>query len=182
MKRTYRCELSCLSVPFSSLFLLLLANVEVQAEEKRKIIPDFNEINNQLADDIFPISAIANKAAIEPNILVAQIDLGSEILARPRQFLQAGFLRQRTISQNTITPVTGVKLKQTNKGLEVILTTAAGSQKLVPLILPEGNKLVIDILDATLALPTENEFTQVNPASGIRSVALTKIDSSSIRW
>jgi hypothetical protein len=43
----------------------------------------------------------------------------------------------------------GLELNQTNQGLEAILKTAAGGQKLVPLILPEGNNLVIDILDAT---------------------------------
>ena len=50
--------------------------------------------------------------------------------------------------QNGITEVTGVQLNQTDRGLEVILETAAGEQ-LVPLIFPEGNNLVIDILDAT---------------------------------
>jgi hypothetical protein len=44
------------------------------------------------------------------------------------------------LAQSNLTPVTG---------LEAILKTAAGGQKLVPLILPEGNHLVIDILDAT---------------------------------
>jgi hypothetical protein len=44
------------------------------------------------------------------------------------------------LAQSNLTPVTG---------LEAILKTAAGRQKLVPLILPEGNNLVIDLLDAT---------------------------------
>jgi iron complex outermembrane recepter protein len=85
------------------------------------------------------------------------------------------------IAQAPITRVTGVEVKRTGKGLEVILKTAAGGQRLVPLILPEGNNLVIDILDATLALPTGKDFTQANPASGIKLVALTKVDDSSIR-
>jgi iron complex outermembrane recepter protein len=165
MKRTYRCKLSWLSIPLWSFFLILFTNLEAQAEEKRKITLKFNEINNQLLDSIILNLAIANKAASKPNALVTQIDRGSEIL----------------VQQNTITPVTGVKLKQTNKGLEVILATTVGGQRLVPLILPKGNKLVIDLLDATLALPTGNEFTQVNPAPGIREVNLTKIDDSSIR-
>jgi iron complex outermembrane recepter protein len=67
-------------------------------------------------------------------------------------------------SQQALTRVTGVELKQTDSGLEVILTTAAGSQKLVPLILPEGNKVVIDILDATLAFSLRNGTTKTNPA------------------
>jgi iron complex outermembrane receptor protein len=79
-----------------------------------------------------------------------------------------------------ITKVTGVTVNQTAEGLEVILKTAGGEQ-LVPLILPEGNNLVIDILDATLALPTGNEFRQANPTEGITEVTVTQIDKISIR-
>jgi len=85
------------------------------------------------------------------------------------------------MAQNNLTRVTGVEVNQTNKGLEVVLKTAAGSQRLVPLILPEGNKLVIDILDANLGFSIRNGVTKTNPAPGIRSVALNKVDESSIR-
>ena len=50
-----------------------------------------------------------------------------------------------------ITQVTGVTGQQTESGFELVLKTATGSKRLVPLILPQGNDLVIDILDATLA-------------------------------
>lgn len=80
-----------------------------------------------------------------------------------------------------ITRVTGIELNQTDSGLEIILKTAAGEERLVPLILPEGNDLVIDILDATLAFSIRNGVTKTNPAKGIREVKLTKIDDSSIR-
>ncbi|NJL53651.1 MAG: AMIN domain-containing protein [Hydrococcus sp. SU_1_0] len=53
-------------------------------------------------------------------------------------------------------------LKQTAQGLEVIFKTVAGSERLVPLILPEGNNLVIDILDATLGFSIRNGVTQTN--------------------
>ncbi len=53
------------------------------------------------------------------------------------------------------------------------------SERLVPLILPEGNDLVIDILDATLAFSIRNGVEELNPTPGIRSVALTKVDDSS---
>ncbi|MEN9568482.1 MAG: hypothetical protein RLZZ69_3678, partial [Cyanobacteriota bacterium] len=89
--------------------------------------------------------------------------------------------RDLLAQQNNITRVTGVEVKQTDQGLEVILKTAAGNQKLVPLILPERNNLVVDILDATLALPTGNEFRKINPTPGIKSINLVKIDESSIR-
>jgi iron complex outermembrane receptor protein len=83
--------------------------------------------------------------------------------------------------QIPVTRVTGVKVKQTNKGLEVILTTAAGGQRLVPLILPEGKNLVIDILDATLGFSIRNGLTKTNPAPGIKEVRVSEIDESSIR-
>ncbi|MGL6339093.1 MAG: TonB-dependent siderophore receptor [Waterburya sp.] len=83
--------------------------------------------------------------------------------------------------QNSLTRVTGIEVNQNNKGLEIILKTSAGGQKLVPLILPEGNKLAIDILNATLASSIRNGVTKSNPAPGINQVRLTKIDENSIR-
>ena len=80
-----------------------------------------------------------------------------------------------------ITRVEGVQVNQTEEGLELILETSVGEQKLVPLILPEGNNLVIDLLDATLALSAGNEFRESNPAPGIKLVTLTLIDDSSLR-
>ena len=83
-------------------------------------------------------------------------NLATDLIARPRQFLQAGEPRQRThmrtspLSQG-VTRVIGVTVNQTESGLELILETATRSERLVPLILPQGNNLIIDILDATLA-------------------------------
>ena len=63
--------------------------------------------------------------------------------------------------------------------MQVILKTEG--KQLVPLILPEGNSLAIDILDATLALPTGDRYRETNPAPGIESIALTPVDATSIR-
>ena len=84
------------------------------------------------------------------------------------------------IAQNNLTRVTGIELKPTDKGLKIILETSTEEQ-LVPLILPEGNNLAIDILDATLALPTGDEFRETDPVEGITEVTLTQIDETSIR-
>ena len=86
---------------------------------------------------------------------------------------------QTPIAQSNLTSVTGVKIDRSGKGLEVILTTTGG--KLVPLIFPEGNNLVIDLLDATLALPNRNEFKETNPIEGIAEVTITQIEETSIR-
>ena len=80
-----------------------------------------------------------------------------------------------------ITRVTGVEVIQTESGLELVLETVAGSERLVPLILPEGNDLVIDILDATLAFSIRNGVTELNPAPGIRRVAVNRGDDNSIQ-
>jgi iron complex outermembrane receptor protein len=155
--------------------LILLANLEVKAEEK---VLKFNEINNQLASD--NASNTAN-IAIAPTlknqftsaVVVNQIQKTRQTVSTSAKDLLA--------QQNPVTRVTGVEVKQTDRGLEVILKTAAGGERLVPLILPEGNKLAIDILDATLALSTGNKFRETNPTPGIQEVRLTKIDESSIR-
>jgi iron complex outermembrane receptor protein len=84
------------------------------------------------------------------------------------------------IAQAATVTVTRVRLNQTDDGLEVILETLTGEQ-LVPLILPKGNNLVIEILDATLALPTGDEFRETNPVEGIREITVTQVDDTSIR-
>ena len=80
-----------------------------------------------------------------------------------------------------VTQVTGVTVNQTAEGLELILETVAGSERLVPLILPQGNDLVIDILDATLAFSIRNGVTQTNPVPGISQVTVNQVDESSIQ-
>ena len=85
------------------------------------------------------------------------------------------------IAQNNPTRVTGVEVNQTTEGLELILKTVAGNERLVPLILPEGNDLVIDILDATLGFSIRNGVTELNPAPGINKITVNKGDENSIR-
>ena len=85
------------------------------------------------------------------------------------------------VAQSDITRVTGVEVNQTPDGLDLILKTVAGSERLVPLILPEGNDLVIDLLDATLAFSIRNGVTETNPAPGIDKITVNKVDDSSIR-
>mgnify|MGYP003546441029 FL=1 len=175
LKRIYRSKLLCLNLPLWSLCLILLANLEVKAEEK---VLKFNEINKQLASDN---ASNTTNIAIAPTlknqltsaVVVNQIQKTHQTVSTSAKDLFA--------QQNPVTRVTGVEVKQTDRGLEVILKTAAGGERLVPLILPEGNKLAIDILDATLALPTGNKFRETNPTPGIQEVRLTKIDESSIR-
>jgi iron complex outermembrane recepter protein len=103
-----------------------------------------------------------------------------------RSPLQEVELRKRSQPQNLaqnpqLTRVTGLEVKQTPSGLQVILKTPPGQPKLVPLILPEGNNLLVEILDATLAFNIRNGVTQTNPAPGISQVKVAKIDATSLR-
>ncbi|MGV2831526.1 TonB-dependent siderophore receptor [Myxosarcina sp. GI1(2024)] len=85
------------------------------------------------------------------------------------------------IAQGNVTRVTGVQINPTESGLKLVLETVAGSERLVPLIVPEGNDLVIDILDATLAFSIRRGIEELNPAPGISRITVNKVDDSSIR-
>jgi iron complex outermembrane recepter protein len=126
----------------------------------------------------------------QPVLAQSASEQGSEVFFDEEMGRQEGVKNVETfhetsaanlLAQGNLTRVTGVEVNQTNKGLEVILKTAAGGQRLVPLILPEGNKLVIDILDATLGFSIRNGVTETNPAPGIKTVKLAKVDQNSIR-
>lgn len=149
MKRFYRCSLTWQNISVWSLFLVLSASWEAQAQVKSI---NLNDINTQLPKNI------SHNSATPDGIKQSDRDLAQGV-----------------------TRITDIELKQTNKGLEVILKTAAGNQKLVPLILPVGNKLEIDILDATLAFNIRNGVTKTNPTPGIKTVNLAKVDENSIR-
>ncbi|MCC5610311.1 TonB-dependent siderophore receptor [Nostoc sp. CHAB 5834] len=83
------------------------------------------------------------------------------------------------LSQGII-QVTGVKLKQTDKELEVILEST-GSDKLQPVSKSEGNNFIADIPNTQLSLPSVSEFRQENPASGITLVTVTNLNANTIR-
>ncbi|MEL7409414.1 MAG: TonB-dependent receptor plug domain-containing protein, partial [Cyanobacteria bacterium J06558_2] len=77
--------------------------------------------------------------------------------------------------------VTGVEVIPTESGLELVLKTAADGERLVPLIVPEGNDLVIDILDATFAFSIRNGVTELDPVPGIERITVTQADPNSIQ-
>jgi iron complex outermembrane recepter protein len=130
---------------------------------------------------LFATFAVINPVAAES--INSQSNLAAAISINDISLQQKASTSARDLlaQQNKITRVTRIELNQTSNRLEVILTTAAGGQRLVPLILPVDNNLVIDILDATLVFAIRNGISQTNPAPGIKAVNLTKIDESSIR-
>lgn len=68
--------------------------------------------------------------------------------------------------------VTGVRLEQTETGLEVVLETAAG-ELAQPATSIVGNALILDFANVTLSLPDGEQFEIANPATGIALVTVT---------
>jgi iron complex outermembrane recepter protein len=83
-------------------------------------------------------------------------------------------------STQSITQVTGVKITPTPTGVEVSLETTTGKIS-QPLIMNEGNTLIADIPNTTLALKEGNEFRSNNPVTGIDVITVTQQGANSIR-
>ncbi len=79
-----------------------------------------------------------------------------------------------------IIQVTGVKLGQTDKKLEVILETT-GSDQLQPVSKSEDNNFIMDIPNTQLNLPSGSEFRQEKPIDGITVVTVSNLDANTIR-
>lgn len=76
--------------------------------------------------------------------------------------------------------VTGVQLKATPSGLEVILETADSSEPQV-FTSSSDQTLIVDVRNAQLRLPSGNEFRANNPVEGIASVTVTNLNATSIQ-
>ena len=76
--------------------------------------------------------------------------------------------------------VTDVQLNSTANGLEVILKTASGASPQV-FTNSYNQTLLIDVSNAQLNLPDDQEFYFDNPIEGITSVTVTPLYSNSIR-
>jgi iron complex outermembrane recepter protein len=169
MKQGYNNKFFCLNIYILSIFGCFLLSQEAQAESKE---PIFNKTHNQLS--------LGRSLDLPPKTSTSAKDLLEEKVKSQRSKVKSQDIAQ-DLDQDEVTRVTGVEVKQTLQGLELILLTVAGSERLVPLILPEGNDLVIDLLDATLAFSIRNGVEKLNPANGINKITVNKIDESSIR-
>lgn len=78
------------------------------------------------------------------------------------------------------TQVTGVQLRPTSGGVEVLLQTQSGDRPQV-FTISSGNAQVATIINTQLRLPSGNLFRQDNPAPGIASVVVTQLDANSVR-
>jgi iron complex outermembrane receptor protein len=145
---------------FILIAIVPLSIESVSAEElaKNRISSQNNQASKQLLEKTKQHS---NNESLEP------ISLSAKDLLVQRQ-------------DQGISRVTDIQINQTDNGLELILENQS-RQQLVPLILPEGKDLVIDILDATLGFSLRNGFKQENPAPGISQITVTKVNETSIQ-
>ena len=79
-----------------------------------------------------------------------------------------------------ITEVTSVQVTPDNGGVEVVLETTDGERPQI-FTVSRGNSLVADVINTQLSLPDGNGYLENDPAPGIASIAVTQLDSNSIR-
>ncbi|WP_144051194.1 TonB-dependent siderophore receptor [Calothrix sp. PCC 7507] len=108
------------------------------------------------------ILAIPSVCAIEPSVT------------------NAAFLLAQQSNQAVVVQVTGIKVNQTETGLEIILETKE-AEKLQLLPKSDGNNYIVDIPVAQLRLASGNTFRQENPTKGITLVTANNPDVNSIR-
>lgn len=92
----------------------------------------------------------------------------------------AALLLTQNPDAEAIVEVTGVRINQTEKGVEVILETAKGDA-LKPVQKNEGNKLIIDIPNSQLRYEGDNTFRQEKPFAGIAEVLVVNQDNNTIQ-
>ncbi|WP_256091274.1 TonB-dependent siderophore receptor [Nostoc sp. KVJ20] len=127
-----------------------------------------------------PAGAEASFTNSDPNTSpVATTAKSNQKIPRLNEIVRPATTVNQWLAQGII-QVTGVKLRPTDKELEVILENT-GSDKLQPVIKSEGNNFIADIPNAQLSLASGSEFRQENPASGITGVTVTNIDANTIR-
>ncbi len=80
----------------------------------------------------------------------------------------------------SLVQVTGVRVEETEAGLQVLLETAGGELVTSPTTVT-GNALIAEISNATLALPEGDEFQQFEPAEGIALVQVSELGGDRVR-
>jgi iron complex outermembrane receptor protein len=124
------------------------------------------------------LSLIVTQPAWASELITTKIPLLSE---RDRLSTSATeLIAQDENSNQSAISITGVKLKPTETGLEVLLETATGVI-LQPVTRNEGNTLVVELADAVLELPEGKPFQAENPVAGITAVTVTQVNGDRIQ-
>lgn len=80
----------------------------------------------------------------------------------------------------SLTQITGVRVEETEAGLQLVLETAEGDLP-APTTQTVGNALIAEIPNAVLVLPGGNSFEQFAPAAGIALVSVTNEQGDRVR-
>jgi iron complex outermembrane recepter protein len=137
------------------------------------------------------LPAIAQEESANDEFLVlsdefnAQLDdLGNEFPIARAEIPQLSELEQPAVTieewivqiEASLVQIIGVRVEETEAGLQVILETAEGSLE-VPETRSIGNALIADIPNATIA----EEFSQAEPIEGIALVSVTSLPGDRVR-
>lgn len=76
--------------------------------------------------------------------------------------------------------ITGVRLNETETGLQIVLETAEGTLA-TPTTIVAGNVLTADIPNAVLVLPKGEAFEAANPVVGIDQISVTSVSGDQVR-
>ena len=122
------------------------------------------------------ITQTANAETV-PSGVITDIPRLNDI-ERPKTSIQDWLAQESQTPQ--VLQITGVRLQETEDGLEVVLETPTGELS-APESLIDGNVLIADIPNAVLALPDQKEFTTENPAAGIAAITVTQQENNQVR-
>ncbi|MBH8576567.1 TonB-dependent siderophore receptor [Nostocaceae cyanobacterium CENA369] len=89
-------------------------------------------------------------------------------------------IAQQSQLTTDVVSVTDVKVKTTNKGIELILVTAS-SERLQVLPKTQGNSYIVDIPNTKLQLASGESFRQEKPVAGITEVTIVNTGNNTLR-
>lgn len=119
---------------------------------------------------------VAAKVRSPQNPLAARL----REVKQPHKTVQSLSQASPSAPASAIVQVKGVRLIPTDKGLEVILETAA-PQKLEFSTTSEDATLISNVANAQLVLPEGNEFQADNPAEGISAIRVVNLNDNTIQ-
>ena len=80
----------------------------------------------------------------------------------------------------SLVQITGVRLEETEAGLQVLLEAAEG-EVATPTTTVSDDALIVEISNAVLALPEGNRFQQFEPSEGIALVRVTELSNNQVQ-
>jgi iron complex outermembrane recepter protein len=126
-----------------------------------------------------PVRAESVTPPPEPTATIPAQPIDLSQLPRPATTVQEW---QAQLDAATVS-VTGVQVKPTGSELEIILETAAGKRLTIDAskFRAEGNTLIAEIANASLALPSGQAFSADNPTADIAAVQVNQLAPGTIR-